>query len=135
MKKSLKYLNKYFCISQKWYNRCMMYGRPWWSSFLFLNLSKLCFFYNCHINLRELKCNKKCSLFCVNDLNNFVFAAFLYPFSHWLIYPTYTILLEPAGNFISYTITVMHKFSVEFDNASIITALIFSNKSAAFFPS
>lgn len=29
----------------------------------------------------------------------------------------------------------MHKFSVEFDNASIITGLIFSNKSAAFFPS
>lgn len=92
------------------------------------------FFYNCHINLRELKCNKNCSLFCVNDLNNFVFAAFLYPFSHWLISYLYSIIRTvPAGNFISYTITVMHKFSVEFDNASIITGLIFSNKSAAFF--
>lgn len=49
------------------------------------------------------------------------------------LYPTYTVLLEPAGNLISYTIAVMHKFSVEFDNASIITGLIFSNKSAAFF--
>lgn len=37
------------------------------------------------------------------------------------LYPTYTVLLEPAGNLISYTIAVMHKFSVEFDNASIIS--------------
>lgn len=51
------------------------------------------------------------------------------------LYLTYTVLLEPTGNFISYTITVMEKISVGFDNASIIPALIFSNKSVAFFPS
>lgn len=54
------------------------------------------------------------------------------------LYLTYTVLLEPTGNFISYTITViivMDKISVGIDNASIISTLIFSNKSAAFFPS
>lgn len=84
------------------------------------------FFYNCYINLRELKCNKKCLLFCVKDFNNIVFVVFLYLFSYWFIFYLYSIIRTVfVGNFIFYIIIVMYKFFVEFDNVLIIIGLIF----------